>query len=147
MTIYRRCKKRGVLLDDLRDTDTGELTAEGVSMIAALFDVTTPQMAITDDATRTSQGYDSDTQTASHGASTASMAVRVAELTATVDGQRVLIEQLTSERDELRRQVAALTAALEREQTDRQAERRLLTAGDSGEAAQPRRRWWPWGRR
>lgn len=150
MTIYRRCKKRGVLLDDLRDAETGELTAAGVSVIASLFDATGPQTALTGDATRTSQGYDSETQTASQGTAAASMAVRVAELTATVDGQRILIDQLRDERDNLRRQVAALTAALEREQTDRQAERRLLTAGvdsEADEAAKPRRRWWPWARR
>jgi len=142
MTIYRRCKKNGIALDDLRDTETGELTAAGASVIASLFDATGPQTALTGDATRTSQGYDGVAQTASQAACDV--------LQARLDGANAVIEQLTSERDDLRRQVAALTAALEREQTDRQAERRLLTAGvdgEAGEAAQPRRRWWPWARR
>lgn len=146
MTIYRRAKKKGIVLEDLRDDDTKQLTAEGVAVIASLFDTTAPQTAPTDDATRIQHGANSDTQPASQGQETALAAVRVAELTATVDGLRGLIDQLTGERDELRRQVAALTAALEREQADRQAERRLLTGGD-GDGTQPRRRWWQWGRR
>ena len=146
MTVYRRCKKNGVAIDELRDANTGELTAAGVAAIASLFDTTTPQTALTGDATRTPQDNNSDAQTASQGASTADMAVQVAALTATVDGLRGMVEQLTGERDVLRRQVAALTAALQREQDDRQAERRLLT-GDVGEAGQPRRWRWPWARR
>lgn len=146
MTVYRRCKKNGVAIDELRDANTGELTAAGVAAIASLFDTTTPQTALTGDATRTPQDNNSDAQTASQGASTADMAVRVAALTATVDGLRGMVEQLTGERDELRRQVAALTAALQREQDDRQVERRLLK-GDVGEAGQPRRWRWPWARR
>lgn len=138
MTVYRRCKKNGVLLDDLRDSETGELTAAGVAAIASLFDATGPQTALTDDTTRMSQGYDGVAQTASQAACDV--------LQARLDGANAVIEQLTSERDELRRQVAALTAALAAEQEDRQAERRLLT-GDVGEAGQSRRRWWPWARR
>ena len=147
MTIYRRCKKSGVVLDELRDANTGELTSAGVSVIASLFDTTTPQMALTGDATHAPQGNNGTPQTASQGAAAADMTAQVAALTATVDGLRGLVEQITGERDELRRQVAALTAALEREQADRQAERRLLTGGDGGEAGQPRRWRWPWARR
>lgn len=146
MTIYRRLEKNGLNIADLRDGDKGPLTSEGVAIIASLFDTTTPQTALTGDTTRTPQDNNSDAQTASQGASTADMAVQVAALTATVDGLRGMVEQLTGERDELRRQVAALTAALQREQDDRQAERRLLT-GDVGEAGQPRRWRWPWARR
>jgi AcrR family transcriptional regulator len=142
MTIYRRAKKKGVLLDDLRDGETGQLTAAGVAVIASLFDATTPQTALTGDATQIQPRYNGDAQTAPQGASTASAAVLQAKL----DGMTALVEHLTSERDDLRQQVAALTAALAAEQADRQAERRLLT-GDVGEGAQPRRRWWPWTRR
>ena len=145
MTIYRRCKKSGVKLDELRDASNGRLTSEGVAIIASLFDATMPQMAVTDDATQLQPDHNSETQPTPQGASTSDMAVQVAALTATVDGMRVLIEQLTSERDALREQVAALTAALQAEQADRQHERRLLTGGQD---AGSRRRWrWPWERR
>jgi len=142
MTVYRRCKKNGVNIDELRDGANGELTSAGVATIAALFDTTTPQTALTGDATQIQPDYNGVAQTASQ--------VACEVLQARLDGANAVIEQLTSERDDLRRQVAALTAALEREQTDRQHERRLLTGGDvgdGGEAGQPRRRWrWPWAR-
>ena len=145
MTIYRRCKKNGVNIEELRDGPNGELTPEGVSVIASMFDATTPQTAITDDATRMPHDSNDDAQTASQGTAAASMAVRVAELTATVDGLRALVDQLQGERDALREQLTAAQAALAAEQADRQSERRLLT-GDSGEAGS-RRRWrWPWAR-
>lgn len=138
MTVYRRAKKKGVVLDDLRDNETGELTAAGVAVIASLFDATTPQTALTDDATQTQPGYNGDAQTASQAACEL--------LQARLDGANAVIEQITSERDDLRRQVAALTAALQAEQADRASERRLLTGGDDG-SGQPRRRWWQWGRK
>lgn len=150
MTIYRRCKKNGVAIDDLRDATTGDLTAEGVAVIASLFDATEPQADHTGDATQMQPGYGSDAQPASQGVAMADNALQVATLAATVDGLRALVDQLISERDTLREQVAALTAALQREQDDRRAERRLLT-GDADEAHQQNdlgRRWrWPWARR
>lgn len=146
MTIYRRCKRNGVNLDELRDGETNELTSAGVAVIASLFDATAPQTTATDDTTQLQQGRNSDAQPMPQDTGPASTAVRVAELAATVEGQRVLIETLTSERDELRRQLAAVTAALAAEQADRQAERRLLTGG-GGNDVQPRRHWWQWGRR
>lgn len=142
MTIYRRAKKKGVAIEELRDTETGELTSAGVAVIASLFDATTPQAALTGDATQIQPDYNGDAQTASQGPGAASTAVLQAKL----DGMTALVEQLTSERDALREQLAAAQAALAAEQADRQAERRLLT-GDVGEGAQPRRRWWPWARR
>lgn len=150
MTVYRRCKKSGVAIDELRDGPNGELSSAGVAVIASLFDTTTPQTALTGDATQLQPDCNDDTQTASQGPGAADMAVQVAALTATVDGLRGMVEILTSERDELRRQLAAAQAALAAEQADRQAERRLLTGsvgGDGGEAGQPRRRWWAWWRR
>ena len=41
-TLYKRVKQAGLNLDDLRDKDTGELTASGASALAALFDDHTP---------------------------------------------------------------------------------------------------------
>lgn len=140
MTIYRRCKKNGVNLDDLRGEATGELSAAGVAVIASLFDATTPQMAFTDDATQMPQDNNSDAQTALQAACDV--------LQARLDGANAMIEQLTGERDELRRQVAALQAALAAEQADRQAERLLLTGGaPCNQTDQPRRWRWPWARR
>ena len=136
MTVYRRLKKTGVNIADLRDSVSGELTSSGVAAIAALFDTSTAQSAtdtITDDVTRTSQGSNSDTQQAQ----TAADAIRIAELVSTVEGQRQLIHQLEAERDSLRQQLSAVTSALMAEQADRQHERQLLTGSES-----PRRRWW-----
>lgn len=147
MTIYRRCEKNGIVVGDYRDGPNGEVSAEGVAVIAALFDTTGPQTAFTGDATQLQPDYNDDAQTTSQGPGAASAAILQAKL----DGAVALIEQLTSERDELRRQLAAVQAALAAEQADRQAERRLLTGSVGGElgeaAAQPRRRWrWPWAR-
>ena len=136
MTIYRRAKKRGIVLNELRDDLTGELTAEGVATLAALFDATGAEMTATRDATRPAQGCNTETQWGDVGGA--------AVLQARLDGAMALIEQRTSERDDLRRQVealaAALAAALATEQADRQDERRLLTGRGRG--------WrWPWARR
>ena len=66
----------------------------------------------------------------------------MAALTATVDGLRALVSQLEGERDELRRQLAQVTAALQAEQADRQQERLLLTgATATGGDGQQRRGW------
>lgn len=138
MTIYRRCKKHGVKLDELRDGQNGELTSEGVAVIASLFDVTGPETALTGDVTQLQPDSNSVAQTASQG--------QLDVLQAKLDGATALIEQLTSERDELRRQLTAAQAALAAEIQDRQAERRLLTGGGDP-AEQPRRPWWAWWRR
>lgn len=144
MTIYRRLEKNGLNIADLRDGDKGPLTSEGVAIIASLFDTTTPQTALTGDATPTQPGYNP----AGNGGITGPSDDSTAVLRAKLDGMTALVEQLTSERDALREQLAAAQAALAAEQADRQAERRLLTGGVDGEpAAQPRRRWrWPWAR-
>lgn len=112
MTIYRKLKKNGVNIADLRDDATNELTSEGISVISALFDTTTPSNAIEDSNTNATPN-NSDV------------------LQAQLDGAMALIEQLTGERDELRRQLATVTAALQAEQADRQQERQLLTGGDA----------------
>ena len=41
-TLYKRVKDAGLQLDDLRDSATGELTAQGAATISALFDDKTP---------------------------------------------------------------------------------------------------------
>lgn len=144
MTIYRRCEKNGVNIADLRDGAKGPLTSEGVAVIASMFDTTTPQTALTGDATPTQPGYNPGDGSTVTGPLDDSTAV----LRAKLDGMTALVEQLTGERDALREQLAAAQAALAAEQADRQSERRYLTGGVDGEpAAQPRRRWrWPWAR-
>ena len=42
-TLYKRIKDAGLQLDDLRNTQTGELTQHGVETISALFDGSTQQ--------------------------------------------------------------------------------------------------------
>lgn len=143
MTIYRRCKKHGVKLDSLRDEVTGELTSDGVAVIASLFDATRPEQALTGDATRMQQVTQPVAQTASQG--------QLDVLQAKLDGMTALVGQLTGERDALREQLAAAQAALAAEIQDRQAERRLLAAGATDPGGDPpepaRRRWrWPWAR-
>lgn len=127
MTIYRRLKRNGQNIDELRDPSTGELTQLGISTIAALFDgtgTTAAQQDAQQDATPVTEqgatGHNSDV-------------LAVAVLETKLAGAEALIEQLTGERDELRRQLAAALAALAAEQMDRQQERRLLTgAADPG---------------
>jgi len=127
MTIYRRLKKNGVNVDELRDDVTGELTAAGASIIASMF----PNASVTADENNVPQVATGDSQqTATDGDDdvTGNVSTVAAVLQARLDGANALIEQLTGERDELRRQLAAATAALEREQDDRRQERLLLTA-------------------
>ncbi len=134
MTIYRRLKRNGLTIDELRDTATGELTQVGVSTIAALFDAT----GGTSTEPAAEHGATSETEQGATGD-----ALAVAVLEAKLEGAAALIEQLTSERDELRRQLAAALAALAAEQADRQQERRLLTGatadvGGAPQAAEPK---------
>ena len=48
MTVYRRLDKAGVKIADLRDADTGEITAEGVAVIGGLFTTTGATQPATD---------------------------------------------------------------------------------------------------
>ena len=137
MTIYRRLAKSGHNVQEIRDADTGEITTQGASLIASLFKnaPTSEQeiaikQAITEVMTGNATG-DNEQRDADRGAE----AAQVAALSATVDGLRQLVAQIEGERDELRRQLAQVTAALQAEQADRQHERRLLR-GDTGDAGQ-----------
>lgn len=130
-TIYRRLKAQGVNLDDLRDG--GELTQHGVQVIASLFD--------RDDlATQSVKCNVSDTEhEALHETLQGETALRVqvAALEAQRDGLQALVSQLEGQVADLRRLLDAANAALEREQTDRQQERALLTTGTDA-----RQHWW-----
>lgn len=127
MTIYRRLKRNGLSIDELRNATTGELTPAGVSTIAALFDAT----GGTSTEPAAEHGATHETEQGATGGTGDALAVAVLE--AKLEGAAALIEQLTGERDELRRQLATALAALAAEQADRQQERRLLT----GAAADP----------
>lgn len=110
MTVYRRCKKNGIVIDDLRNKN-GEISAHGASVIASLFDATGEQAA----------------QTSETPADNVQQAVEMAVLRERVTA---LSEQLTAvcdERDRLREQVDRLTGLLEAEQRQRQ---QLLTDGN-----------------
>lgn len=126
MTIYRRLQKRGVTIKELRDTNTGEITPAGASIIAAMFSVT--------GTTQAEQAIEqTDTGAVERDATdiTGGDAATVAVLRAQLEGRDAIIAQLRDERDELRRQLATVTAALQAEQADRANERLLLTAGGS----------------
>ena len=131
MTIYRRLKRNGLSIDELRNATTGDLTPTGVSTIAALFDAT----GGTSTEPAAEQGGTTETEQATTGGTGDALAVAVLE--AKLEGAAALIEQLTGERDELRRQLATAQAALAAEQADRQQERRLLTgaAADPGDSS------------
>ena len=124
MTIYRRLRKSGVNIGQLRDDVTGEITPAGASVIASMFGVT--------GATSTEQSAERcETCAAERGEtnSNAGSAGAVDVLRAQLEGRDALIKQLMDERDTLRLQLAAASAALEREQADRQHERQLLASG------------------
>ena len=127
MTIYRRLKKAGIDIQDLRDENG--ITQDGASQIAALFP---------DKATTQAAQVDTDSNI------TNTVDVSAAVLQARLDGAMELIAHLRNERDELRRQLDAVTMALQAEQADRTRERQLLTAGVE-DATNTRRRglfWW-----
>ena len=127
MTVYRRCKKNGVDIESLRDSQSGELSHEGIAVISAWFDSVEPQSA-TDNATPVEQSANSD------------KTVNEAVLRAQLDAANDTISRLEAERDRLVSQLEVLHAALEREQTDRQQERRLLLpSGADTEHQQPRK--------
>lgn len=140
MTIYRRLKRNGVSIEELRDSNTGNLTPAGASIIASLFDepaATAPEQPAQRDVTADTE----QTATGQNGGSWGECDVLRAQL----DGARELIGQLTGERDELRRQLATAQAALAAEQADRANERRLLTAGSvQDDDRRPRRGLFGW---
>lgn len=116
MTVYRRLKRKGLAVADLRDADGG-LTAEGVAAIASLFDATFPQRAPQADATQTQPAAQPDAQRETETA---------AVLAAKLDAANETIRRLDAEIELLRGQVSTLTGLLQAEQSTAQ---RLLTDG------------------
>lgn len=128
MTIYRRLKRAGVNVTDLRDVSTGELTAEGVAVIGGLFDATGANTASHDDTTRTQPTTQPDAQPVD-----VDSMVEAAVLRARLEAAEATIQRLDAECDRLRGRVDVLTTML---QTEQDARVRLL------EADTTRRRGW-----
>ena len=129
MTVYRKLRQNGLEIGDLRGED-GQITAEGASLIASLFDAT---QAATDDITQAKQVAEHD-------------ATEVAVLTERLNAAQETISRLENEVTRLSDQLKAMSAALEREQLDRANERLLLTAGNAEEPRTGSQRkgpfWW-----
>lgn len=131
MTVYRKLRQNGLEIGDLRGED-GQITADGASLIASLFDAT---QAATDDVTQAKQVAEHD-------------ATEVAVLTERLNAAQETISRLENEVTRLTDQLKAMSAALEREQLDRANERLLLTAGSvdgGGTSASTQRKgpfWW-----
>lgn len=118
MTVYRRAERAGVRVQDLRGDD-GELTSEGVALLASMFDSTTP----------TTEGATDSTTPAAHEAHTEHNAVEVARLEAEVAGLRRLVDTLEA-------QVADLRSRLDASEAERRGQSQLLLTGGGF------RGWW-----
>lgn len=134
MTIYRRLKRAGVNVADLRDVSTGELTAEGVAIIGGLFDATKTNTASHDDTTRTQPTIQPDAQPVD-----VDSMVEAAVLRVKLEAMEDKLSMLTAERDALREQVNTLSVLLK---TEQDARVRLLEADTTR-----RRGWFAWFRR
>lgn len=128
-TIYRRLKASSISIEDLRDGK--QLTQHGVQVVSSMFDSVSSRVAPVSDGD--SDALHEALRDTVHGDT-----VEAAVLAAQVAGLQALVAQLEGERDDLRRQLAAMTAALEREQQDRHRERLLLTGGPDD----TRGHWW-----
>ena len=117
MTVYRRMKRAGVDVAELRDDATGELTSEGVAVIGSLFDATGQQAAQQADATRTQPAAQPDTQPAE---------VEAAVLRVKLEASEATVQRLEDEVQRLRGECDRLVSMLEVEQRQRQ---QLLTDG------------------
>ena len=117
MTVYRRMKRAGVNVTELRDDATGELTSEGVAVIGSLFDATGQQAAQQADAPRTQPAAQPDTQPAE---------VEAAVLRVKLEASEATVQRLEDEVQRLRGECDRLVSMLEVEQRQRQ---QLLTDG------------------
>lgn len=114
MTIYRRMKRAGVDVAELRDDATGELTSEGVAIIGNLFSTTGTTTSTTGSATQPQPAPQPVAE------------VEAAVLRAKLDAAEDTVARLDAECERLRQQVDTLTAMLQAEQQQRQ---RLLMDG------------------
>jgi predicted RNase H-like nuclease (RuvC/YqgF family) len=114
MTVYRRLDKAGVKIADLRDADTGEVTAEGLAVIGGLFNTTGATQPTTDtttsSATRTQHTTQRDAQ---------QVEVEAAVLRERCKALEDTVQRLDAECERLRQQVDTLTQMLQTEQRQR----------------------------
>jgi FtsZ-binding cell division protein ZapB len=129
MTIYRRMKRAGVDVAELRDDATGELTSEGVAIIGNLFSTTGTTTSTTGSATQPQPAPQPVAE------------VEAAVLRAKLDAAEDTVARLDAECDWLRQQVDTLTAMLQAEQQQRQRllmDRQLRRGGLFGWFRRPR---------
>ena len=120
VTVYRRLKANGIDVATLRDSN-GNITTEGASLIASMFDGVPDDTAIQAAISETSQGVAGETSQADI-ALQVTAAVTAAKLEAAEDR----IKALETEVDRLRGERDRLLTMLETEQRQRQ---QLLTDG------------------
>ena len=116
MTIYRRMKRAGLDVAELRDNQTGELTPEGVAAIGNLFDTTGTTTTTTGSATRPQPAPPQPPAE-----------VEAAMLRVKLEAAEDTIARLDAECSRLHELVDNLTDMLKAEQLQRQ---RLLTDGN-----------------
>jgi hypothetical protein len=121
MTIYRRLDKAGLKIADMRDADTGEITAEGMAVIGGLFTTTGATQPTT---VTTTNGTTRTQPTTQHDAQPAD--VEAAVLRERCKALEDTVQRLDAECERLRVERDKLLAMLESEQ---QARTLLLTDG------------------
>lgn len=132
-TLYRRLKAEGIDIKGLRDGDTGALTAEGASIIAALFSGSGDDKAVRDIIGGASQSVAHDT-----ACDDTALQVEAAVLRVRLEAAEAEAGRLRAEVDSLRAERDRLLTLLEGEQRQRV---QLLEDGKR------RRGWFSWFRR
>lgn len=123
VTVYRKLKARGIAIETLRDA-SGNITSEGASTIASLFDVSPDeiamQTALHQRVTQTEQVTPQVTEQVTPAE------IEVAVLRERLAGTEERLSMVIGERDRLAAEVRELTQMLAAEQAQRQ---QLLTDG------------------
>lgn len=113
-TLYRRLKAEGIDVKGLRDGDTGALTAEGASIIAALFSGSGDDKAVRDIIGGASQSVAHDT-----ACDDTALQVEAAVLRVRLEAAEAEAVRLRAEVDSLRAERDRLLTLLEGEQRQR----------------------------
>jgi len=133
-TLYRRLKAEGIDIKGLRDGDTGALTAEGASIIAALFSGSGDDKAVRDIIGGASQTVAHDT-----ACNDTALQVEAAVLRVRLEAAEAEAGRLRAEVDSLKAERDRLLTLLEGEQRQRV---QLLEDGK-----RRRQGWFSWFRR
>jgi len=113
-TLYRRLKAEGIDIKGLRDGDTGALTTEGASIIAALFSGSGDDKAVRDIIGGASQSVAHDT-----ACNDTALAVEAAVLRVKLEAAEAEAGRLRAEVDGLKAERDRLLTLLEGEQRQR----------------------------